>query len=111
MVAVAISFILLFLRVWVKDKLFLREWKNSSFECGLGIFSASRQPFSVQFFLVGLLFLLFDVEVSFLVPVIFSLSWGELFSLLLGACVVVLLLGLVFEWEEEKLEWRGLEIF
>lgn len=80
----------------------LREFnreKLSSYECGFDPFESARVPFSVRFFLVGLLFLIFDLELSFLFP--WSVVFGQLGLLGLGAILcflAVLTVGLVFEW-------------
>jgi len=72
--------------------------KNSSYECGFDPINSSRIPFSFRFFLVAILFLIFDLEIALLFPVISSFSRGCLRSLLC-LCIFLLLLvvGLVYE--------------
>lgn len=81
--------------------------KVSVYECGFDPFGSSRVPFSVKFFLVGILFLIFDLEISFLFP------WGvvynqiELFGFwVVYLFLVVLTIGLVYEWVKGGLEWE-----
>merc|ERR1719187_1257616 len=70
----------------------------SPFECGFSPIGLSHVPFCIKFFLLGLLFLIFDVEVLLLVPSLFT-----------GALVLrflfILLLGLVFEYSYGSLSW------
>ena len=77
----------------------------SVYECGFDPFESSRVPFSVKFFLVGILFLIFDLEISFLFPwgvVSNSIgSWGYWVMIIF---LIVLTLGLVYEWALGGLE-------
>nr|YP_003345405.2 NADH dehydrogenase subunit 3 [Ariosoma shiroanago]BAI53413.2 NADH dehydrogenase subunit 3 [Ariosoma shiroanago] len=81
--------------------------KLSPFECGFDPMGSTRLPFSMRFFLVGVLFLLFDLEIALLLP----MPWGnQLFNVLqtfLWATVLILTLtlGLVYEWIQGGLEW------
>nr|YP_009422190.1 NADH dehydrogenase subunit 3 [Ruditapes decussatus]AJY78595.1 NADH dehydrogenase subunit 3 [Ruditapes decussatus] len=85
--------------------------KLTSFECGFDPMSSSRIPFSLRFFLLALLFLVFDLELILLFPYIFSVSccyssmsvlskiWGFVF-------LVILVGGLVHELNEGTLDWE-----
>nr|QHN90738.1 NADH dehydrogenase subunit 3 [Cobitis hugowolfeldi] len=81
--------------------------KLSPYECGFDPLGSARLPFSIRFFLVAILFLLFDLEIALLLP----LPWGDqLFdpagTLLWASAVLILLtLGLVYEWAQGGLEW------
>nr|YP_008758079.1 NADH dehydrogenase subunit 3 [Arctica islandica]AGC84104.1 NADH dehydrogenase subunit 3 [Arctica islandica]AGW53603.1 NADH dehydrogenase subunit 3 [Arctica islandica]AGW53615.1 NADH dehydrogenase subunit 3 [Arctica islandica] len=87
------------------------EWaKLTSFECGFDAMSSSRCPFSLRFFLLALLFLIFDVEVVLLMPYIFSLKvvFLQMPFMTKGMCflfLLVLLLGLLHEYNEGTLDW------
>lgn len=81
--------------------------KVQQYECGFNPFSDSRQPFEVRFFLVAILFIIFDLEISFLFPWSIILSHISLFGfwtmmLFLG----ILTIGLVYEWLKGGLEWE-----
>nr|YP_009353835.1 NADH dehydrogenase subunit 3 [Euciroa cf. queenslandica STW-2017]AQZ26128.1 NADH dehydrogenase subunit 3 [Euciroa cf. queenslandica STW-2017] len=81
--------------------------KSSPYECGFDPMSTSRFPFSVQFFLVAVIFLIFDVEVVMLLPLLESYIFNTN-SIVLGSAIIflsVLLLGLYHEWHEGALEW------
>nr|BAS04667.1 NADH dehydrogenase subunit 3 [Misgurnus anguillicaudatus] len=81
--------------------------KLSPYECGFDPLGSARLPFSIRFFLVAILFLLFDLEIALLLP----LPWGDQLldpteTLLWASAVLVLLtLGLVYEWVQGGLEW------
>nr|YP_003456999.1 NADH dehydrogenase subunit 3 [Rhynchactis macrothrix]BAI77307.1 NADH dehydrogenase subunit 3 [Rhynchactis macrothrix] len=81
--------------------------KLSPYECGFDPVGSARLPFSLRFFLIAILFLLFDLEIALLLP----LPWGtHLKSPLLtfsGASLVLALLtlGLIYEWLQGGLEW------
>nr|YP_008815554.1 NADH dehydrogenase subunit 3 [Scleropages jardinii]AGY95388.1 NADH dehydrogenase subunit 3 [Scleropages jardinii]UNI92169.1 NADH dehydrogenase subunit 3 [Scleropages jardinii]UNI92182.1 NADH dehydrogenase subunit 3 [Scleropages jardinii] len=81
--------------------------KLSPYECGFDPLSSARLPFSLRFFLVAILFLLFDLEIALLLP----LPWGDqLISpiqtfMWASAILALLTLGLVYEWIQGGLEW------
>nr|YP_001403162.1 NADH dehydrogenase subunit 3 [Reinhardtius hippoglossoides]YP_010957128.1 NADH dehydrogenase subunit 3 [Eopsetta jordani]WMY90416.1 NADH dehydrogenase subunit 3 [Eopsetta jordani]CAO79728.1 NADH dehydrogenase 3 [Reinhardtius hippoglossoides]CAO79741.1 NADH dehydrogenase 3 [Reinhardtius hippoglossoides]CAO79754.1 NADH dehydrogenase 3 [Reinhardtius hippoglossoides]CAO79767.1 NADH dehydrogenase 3 [Reinhardtius hippoglossoides] len=81
--------------------------KLSPYECGFDPMGSARLPFSLRFFLIAILFLLFDLEIALLLP----LPWGDqLASPLLTftwatAVLALLTLGLIYEWMQGGLEW------
>nr|YP_009110563.1 NADH dehydrogenase subunit 3 [Gymnocephalus cernua]AIX97856.1 NADH dehydrogenase subunit 3 [Gymnocephalus cernua]QID91086.1 NADH dehydrogenase subunit 3 [Gymnocephalus cernua]QLY89994.1 NADH dehydrogenase subunit 3 [Gymnocephalus cernua]QPF96741.1 NADH dehydrogenase subunit 3 [Gymnocephalus cernua]UZC55022.1 NADH dehydrogenase subunit 3 [Gymnocephalus cernua] len=81
--------------------------KLSPYECGFDPLGSARLPFSLRFFLVAILFLLFDLEIALLLP----LPWGDqlaspLLTFLWASAVLALLtLGLIYEWLQGGLEW------
>lgn len=83
--------------------------KLSPFECGVNILDQAHHRFSVKFYLVAMLFILFDIETVFFYPwaVIFreSLRHGLLLLTEMGTFVGVLLVGFIFIWKKGVLEW------
>nr|YP_006575939.1 NADH dehydrogenase subunit 3 [Celleporella hyalina]AFJ53898.1 NADH dehydrogenase subunit 3 [Celleporella hyalina] len=81
--------------------------KNTPFECGYDPKDTARMPFSLRFFLLGIVFLIFDVEVSLLFPLVVSLKYQMSLSMLLGGTIflLILLFGLFHEWNEGSLSW------
>nr|YP_232800.1 NADH dehydrogenase subunit 3 [Geodia neptuni]AAP59165.1 NADH dehydrogenase subunit 3 [Geodia neptuni] len=81
--------------------------KVSVYECGFDPLGSSRTPFSVKFFLVGILFLVFDLEISFLFPwcVIYN-QIGLLGIWMMYLFLVILTIGLIYEWVKGGLEWE-----
>nr|YP_010501267.1 NADH dehydrogenase subunit 3 [Cottus pitensis]UXB59427.1 NADH dehydrogenase subunit 3 [Cottus pitensis]UXB59440.1 NADH dehydrogenase subunit 3 [Cottus pitensis] len=81
--------------------------KLSPYECGFDPVGSARLPFSLRFFLIAILFLLFDLEIALLLP----LPWGDqlttpLITFLWATTVLMLLtLGLIYEWLQGGLEW------
>ena len=81
--------------------------KTSAYECGFNPFSDSRQPFEVRFFLVGILFIIFDLEISFLFPWSLVLSDIHVFGYwTMVTFLGILTIGLVYEWLKGGLEWE-----
>ncbi|NP_696988.1 NADH dehydrogenase subunit 9 (mitochondrion) [Monosiga brevicollis] len=81
--------------------------KVQQYECGFNPFSDSRQPFEVRFFLVGILFIIFDLEISFLFPWSLVLSDIHVFGYwTMVTFLGILTIGLVYEWLKGGLEWE-----
>ena len=89
----------------IKKKIITRE-KGSPFECGFDPKNSARIPFSIRFFLVTVIFLVFDIEIVLLLPYLFSSGARvSLFSLIRRVMVVVvLIIGTFHEWSEGRLE-------
>lgn len=80
--------------------------KNSTYECGFQPFSDSRVPFDIHFYLVGLLFLLFDLEILFLVPWIFVIDLMQFINyIVLFIFLIILTIGFIYEWKKGALDW------
>jgi NADH-quinone oxidoreductase subunit A len=81
--------------------------KLSAYECGFEAFDNARRKFDVRFYLVAILFIIFDVEVAFLFPWAVSLSRIGLlgFFSMLGF-LAVLTVGFVYEWNKGALDWE-----
>lgn len=81
--------------------------KLSSYECGFEPFGDARGKFDVRFYLVAILFIIFDLEVAFLFP--WAVSLGEIgvygFWSMMGF-LTVLTIGFIYEWKKGALEWE-----
>ena len=80
--------------------------KVSAYECGFNAFDDARMKFDVRFYLVSILFIIFDLEVAFLFPwaVTFEeIGWFGFFSVM--AFLGVLTIGFIYEWRKGALEW------
>nr|ADE61211.1 NADH dehydrogenase subunit 3 [Acrocephalus arundinaceus]QOD98315.1 NADH dehydrogenase subunit 3 [Acrocephalus arundinaceus] len=81
--------------------------KLSPYECGFDPLGSARLPFSIRFFLVAILFLLFDLEIALLLPLPWAIQLQNPTTTLTWAFILILLLtlGLVYEWIQGGLEW------
>jgi NADH-quinone oxidoreductase subunit A len=111
---IGFSFGLAFLLLVASLKISSKEYdaeKLSAYECGFTPIGDARQPFHVRFYLVGILFLLFDLEVIFLFPWAVSLHWFNVtefyYSLsVVMSFLVLLTIGYVYEWDKGALDWE-----
>ncbi len=80
--------------------------KLSAYECGFNAFDDARMKFDVRFYLVAILFIIFDLEVSFLFP--WAVAFGQLGALGFWSMMLflgVLTVGFIYEWKKGALEW------
>ena len=81
--------------------------KLAPYECGFGAFEDARMPFDVRYYLVAILFIVFDLEIIFIVP--WTLVFQELGPralVTMGLFVGMLFLGFVYVWKKGALEWE-----
>nr|YP_009455701.1 NADH dehydrogenase subunit 3 [Atherinomorus lacunosus]BBC27407.1 NADH dehydrogenase subunit 3 [Atherinomorus lacunosus] len=106
LISITLSTILAIVSFWLPQMSPDYE-KLSPYECGFDPLGSARLPFSLRFFLVAILFLLFDLEIALLLP----LPWGDQLSTPLmafswaSAVLLLLTLGLIYEWLQGGLEW------
>jgi NADH-quinone oxidoreductase subunit A len=80
--------------------------KLSPYECGFEAFEDSRMRFDVRYYLVAILFIIFDLEIAFLFPWAISLDQVGLFGLVaMGVFLAILVVGFIYEWRKGALEW------
>jgi NADH-quinone oxidoreductase subunit A len=80
--------------------------KVSPYECGFEAFEDSRTKFDVRYYLVAILFIIFDLEIAFLFPWAVSLDAIGGFGLAsMGVFLAVLVVGFIYEWKKGALEW------
>nr|AND96132.1 NADH deshydrogenase subunit 3 [Onthophagus cuniculus] len=99
--------ILIMLSSIISKKSFSDREKSSPFECGFDPKSFSRMPFSLHFFLIAVIFLIFDVEITLLIPIILTLKISNMinFSIIISFFLFILLFGLYYEWNQGALTW------
>jgi NADH-quinone oxidoreductase subunit A len=80
--------------------------KLSPYECGFEAFEDSRMRFDVRYYLVAILFIIFDLEIAFLFPWAVALDRIGLFGLIaMAVFLAVLVVGFIYEWRKGALEW------
>nr|AAY18846.1 NADH dehydrogenase subunit 3 [Ceryle rudis] len=104
--SMTISIILTILNFWLAQTNPDSE-KLSPYECGFDPLGSARLPFSIRFFLVAILFLLFDLEIALLLPLPWAIQLHSPINTLTWASAILLLLtlGLIYEWSQGGLEW------
>ena len=83
------------------------EVKLAPYECGMPLLSSAQERFSIKFYIIAMLFILFDIEAVFLYP------WAVIFKRLglfgfieMGVFIVILLVGFIYVWKKGALEWE-----
>ena len=81
--------------------------KNKAFECGFNPKFNARLPFTMRFFLIAIIFLIFDVELVLIFPFLIKLNYLRFFYFLIIIIIFtfILFLGLIHEWNQGSLDW------
>nr|YP_009706254.1 NADH dehydrogenase subunit 3 [Conocephalus maculatus]AIW64919.1 NADH dehydrogenase subunit 3 [Conocephalus maculatus] len=109
LILLTISLIVMILASILSMKTINDREKSSPFECGFDPKSSARLPFSLRFFLIAVIFLIFDVEIALLLPVTIIMQQSSIMSWTLVSIsfLLILLLGLYHEWKQGALEWAS----
>nr|ASK09344.1 NADH dehydrogenase subunit 3 [Cissa hypoleuca] len=104
--SLTLSILLTMLNLWLAQ-ISPDSEKLSPYECGFDPLGSARLPFSIRFFLVAILFLLFDLEIALLLPLPWAIQLQSPTTTLTWASILILLLtlGLIHEWTQGGLEW------
>nr|AWN56415.1 NADH dehydrogenase subunit 3 [Strongygaster brasiliensis] len=104
-----ISMIVMFLASILSKKTLIDREKMSPFECGFDPKSSSRIPFSLRFFLITIIFLIFDVEIALILPIILILKFSNMmyWTITTIIFIMILLFGLYHEWNQGMLNWTN----
>lgn len=80
--------------------------KSSSYECGFEPFGSGHLIFNIQFFIVGILFMIFDLELAYIFPWIYNLGNLSIFCFfLMSFFLILLVIGFIYEWKKGALDW------
>jgi NADH:ubiquinone oxidoreductase subunit 3 (subunit A) len=80
--------------------------KISAYECGFDPFEDTRSVFDVRFYLIGILFMIFDLEIMYLFPWSLSLKYTHVFGFnIMMVFLLILLVGYIYEWKKGALDW------
>ena len=105
-IAVAISIVIVILPQLLAVKKPQKD-KLSSYECGFDPFIDAREPFYVKFYLIAILFIIFDVEIIYFFPFIFSIMQISYIGLFVMYIFLVILgIGFMYEWKKGSLDWE-----
>nr|YP_010274884.1 NADH dehydrogenase subunit 3 [Satarupa nymphalis]UJV31579.1 NADH dehydrogenase subunit 3 [Satarupa nymphalis]WGM81123.1 NADH dehydrogenase subunit 3 [Pseudocoladenia dea]WNO18660.1 NADH dehydrogenase subunit 3 [Satarupa nymphalis khamensis] len=109
MITIIISNILMLFSMIISKKSFKDREKCSPFECGFDPKSSARNPFSLHFFLITVIFLIFDVEIALIFPMIFTFKMVNLMIWMKTSLffMIILLIGLYHEWNQNMLNWTN----
>nr|YP_010164049.1 NADH dehydrogenase subunit 3 [Macromedaeus distinguendus]QRK27338.1 NADH dehydrogenase subunit 3 [Macromedaeus distinguendus] len=104
-----IASVVMILASILSKKTILDREKNSPYECGFDPKGSARLPFSLRFFLIAVIFLIFDVEITLLLPIASIIPMTNIFSYLITTSLFlsILLLGLYYEWKQGALDWSS----
>nr|YP_010249768.1 NADH dehydrogenase subunit 3 [Prodiamesa olivacea]QTT60899.1 NADH dehydrogenase subunit 3 [Prodiamesa olivacea] len=106
-IVLAIAMIVSILASMLSKKSTIDREKASPFECGFDPISSSRLPFSIRFFLIAIIFLIFDVEIALILPMVMILKFSNLMMWTITSLIfiAILLIGLYHEWNQGALKW------
>nr|YP_010385132.1 NADH dehydrogenase subunit 3 [Elodes marginata]UPL65142.1 NADH dehydrogenase subunit 3 [Elodes marginata] len=106
-VIMTISSLMMILVSAISKKTSTDREKSSPFECGFDPKNSSRLPFSLHFFLIAVIFLIFDVEIALLMPMILIMNMSNVtnYTIIIFLFLLILLIGLYHEWAAGALNW------
>nr|YP_009555980.1 NADH dehydrogenase subunit 3 [Myllocerinus aurolineatus]QBF03597.1 NADH dehydrogenase subunit 3 [Myllocerinus aurolineatus] len=106
LISLLLMFLLIFLNL-ISKKTFMDREKSSPFECGFDPKNSARMPFSLQFFMIAIIFIIFDVELAILLPMVLALEMSkfQIYSYMMMFFIMILLIGLYHEWKQGALTW------
>nr|QHQ98541.1 NADH dehydrogenase subunit 3 [Macrocheles nataliae] len=94
------------LLIFLNNKNIFSKEKMSPFECGFEPFLKNRIPFSLRFFKIAVIFIIFDIEIILILPIPFLMNNMSLYtSLTFIILMMIILLGLFIEWQQGSLSW------
>nr|WNH36676.1 NADH dehydrogenase subunit 3 [Nasutitermes sp.] len=108
-VTLILSGTIMVLATLVSKKMNEDREKSSPFECGFDPKNSARLPFSSRFFLIAVIFMIFDVEIALLLPMPITMLTSNMKSWMIVSSVflLILIIGLYHEWNQGSLEWSN----
>nr|UJY96945.1 NADH dehydrogenase subunit 3 [Potamometra tibetensis] len=109
MLSMMISMMIMMLCAIISKKSKNNREKMTPFECGFDPKSSARMPFSMQFFMIAIIFLIFDVEIIIILPTIKISQMSSMTSWFMSTStfIIILIIGLYHEWNNGILEWSS----
>nr|WHM51725.1 NADH dehydrogenase subunit 3 [Cornitermes ovatus] len=108
-VTILLSAAIMVLTTLISKKMNEDREKSSPFECGFDPKNSARLPFSSRFFLIAVIFMIFDVEIALLLPMPITMLSSNMKSWMLVSTIflLILIIGLYHEWNQGSLEWSN----
>nr|AQP30333.1 NADH dehydrogenase subunit 3 [Cornitermes sp. A TB-2017] len=108
-VTILLSAAIMVLTTLISKKMNEDREKSSPFECGFDPKNSARLPFSSRFFLIAVIFMIFDVEIALLLPMPITMLSSNMKSWMLVSSIflLILIIGLYHEWNQGSLEWSN----
>lgn len=108
-ITLLIAIIVILLASILSKKALIDREKRSPFECGFDPSNSSRLPFSIRFFIIAIIFLIFDVEIALILPIIIIVKFSNIlvWSFTRAFFIFILLVGLYHEWNQGALNWNN----
>nr|QZK22331.1 NADH dehydrogenase subunit 3 [Amitermes sp. WA_135] len=109
MLTILLSSAIMILATLISKKMNEDREKSSPFECGFDPKNSARLPFSSRFFLIAVIFMIFDVEIALLLPMPITVMTSNIKSWMIISSVflMILIIGLYHEWNQGSLEWSN----
>nr|YP_007317357.1 NADH dehydrogenase subunit 3 [Upogebia pusilla]AGA56134.1 NADH dehydrogenase subunit 3 [Upogebia pusilla] len=107
LLTILLATIVMMLASLLSKKMIIDREKSSPYECGFDPKGSARLPFSLRFFLIAVIFLIFDVEITLLLPLASIIHITNIYSWLITGSIFlfILLFGLYYEWYQGALDW------
>nr|QDO72170.1 NADH dehydrogenase subunit 3 [Gargara sp. 16071360] len=107
MLIISITITISTLIIMMSKKSIISTQKSSPFECGFNPISNKRLPFSIHFFMIAIIFLIFDVEIVIIMPMVMTMKFSmmKFWGLTATIFISILLIGLYYEWLNGLLNW------
>nr|YP_010583110.1 NADH dehydrogenase subunit 3 [Opamata lipcowa]UGN61556.1 NADH dehydrogenase subunit 3 [Opamata lipcowa] len=107
MVIMTIMLVIMIMMMMISKKTITDWQKSTPFECGFNPMSKKRLPFSTHFFLIAIIFLIFDIEIIIIMPMTLTLKTTLMMTWIWTSTsfIMILIIGLYHEWKNGMLKW------